>query len=202
MFTDILNPLFGLFFRVKRADPARLDPLWARLEQKIEPTCLHDPARAQNGPDFTGPGPGFTGPGPGRPSLWPGAVLLNLGTYWLRLLHRRFLRLHSRASSRAAPPPPPRPRPRPLLGATPLPPPDPSPLLVAVSPARSLVNKPQRAEQTRSKGASGERGVGSGRRQHLAERRRSRRTSQRWCGSKLVSDCGSLQFFEFLLIWS
>jgi hypothetical protein len=127
-----------------------------------------------------------------------GAVLLNLGT--------------AATPSPLSPPPlagllpgcllRPRPRPRPLLGATPLPPPDPSPLLVAVSPARSIVNKPQRAEQARSKGASGEREVGSGRRQHLAERRRSRRTSQRWRGSKLVSDCGSLQFFEFLLIWS
>lgn len=96
----------------------------------------------------------------------------------------------------AAPPPPPlaallSPRLQPLLGAAPPPPPTFSLFLrphalAAVSPARSLVNEPQiwcgdqRAKQARSKGAkgaSGEREVGSGRRQQLAGRRRSRHTS-------------------------
>jgi hypothetical protein len=42
--TDPHNPLFGPFFRVKRAGPARLGSLWAGLGQEIEPACLDDRA--------------------------------------------------------------------------------------------------------------------------------------------------------------
>jgi hypothetical protein len=43
-----LSPLSARFFRAKRADPARLDPLRVELEQKIEPAGLEGPTRFSN----------------------------------------------------------------------------------------------------------------------------------------------------------
>jgi hypothetical protein len=43
MFTGPHSLLFGPLFRAKRADPARLGPMRARFEQKIEPVCLVGP---------------------------------------------------------------------------------------------------------------------------------------------------------------
>jgi hypothetical protein len=59
--TGPFSPLFGPFFRAKRAGPARLGPLRAGLEQKLKLAGTAGPARFW---------PGFTGPGPGRP-VWP-----------------------------------------------------------------------------------------------------------------------------------
>jgi hypothetical protein len=71
---SLLSPLFctktclpdrlARFFRAKRAGPARLGPLRARLGQEIEPAGLD--GLAQNGPGFTGSD--RAGP-PIRPSL-------------------------------------------------------------------------------------------------------------------------------------
>jgi hypothetical protein len=58
--TDPFSPLFGPFFRAKRAGPARLGPLRAGLGQKIKPAGSAGPARFW--PGFTGPGPGRAGP--------------------------------------------------------------------------------------------------------------------------------------------
>ena len=69
MLTGPFSPLFGPFFRAKRAGPARLGPLRAGLGQEIEPACLEGP------PDFltvpSRPGPKRAGlhrarAGPGR----------------------------------------------------------------------------------------------------------------------------------------
>jgi hypothetical protein len=46
------------FFRAKRAAPARLGPLRAELEQKIEPAGLDGPAQFSNRAWWAGPGPG------------------------------------------------------------------------------------------------------------------------------------------------
>jgi hypothetical protein len=43
--TGPFSPLFGPFFRVKRAGPARLGPLRAGLGQKIKPAGSVGPAR-------------------------------------------------------------------------------------------------------------------------------------------------------------
>jgi hypothetical protein len=63
--TGPFSPLFGPFFRAKRAGPARLGPLRAGLGQKLKPAGSAGPARFW---------PGFTGPGPGRP-VWPSLVV-------------------------------------------------------------------------------------------------------------------------------
>jgi hypothetical protein len=58
--TGPFSPLFGPFFRAKRAGPARLGPLRAGLGQKLKPAGTAGPARFW--PGFTGPGPGRAGP--------------------------------------------------------------------------------------------------------------------------------------------
>jgi hypothetical protein len=58
--TGPFSPLFGPFFRAKRAGPARLGPLRAGLGQKLKPAGSAGPARFW--PGFTGPGPGRAGP--------------------------------------------------------------------------------------------------------------------------------------------
>ena len=60
MLTGPFSPLFGPFFRAKRAGPARLGPLRAGLGQKLKPAGSAGPARFW--PGFTGPGPGRAGP--------------------------------------------------------------------------------------------------------------------------------------------
>jgi hypothetical protein len=60
VFTGPFSPLFGPFFRAKRAGPARLGPLRAGLGQKLKPAGSAGPARFW--PGFTGPGPGRAGP--------------------------------------------------------------------------------------------------------------------------------------------
>jgi hypothetical protein len=62
--TGPFSPLFGPFFRAKRAGPARLGPLRAGRGQKLKPAGSAGPARFW--PGFTGPGRA----GPGRP-VWP-----------------------------------------------------------------------------------------------------------------------------------
>jgi hypothetical protein len=57
MLTGPFSPLFGPFFRAKRAGLARLDPLRAGLDRKLSPRDQ------QARPGFR---PGFIGPGPGR----------------------------------------------------------------------------------------------------------------------------------------
>jgi hypothetical protein len=49
MLTGPFSPLFGPFFRAKRASPARLGPLRAGLGQKIKPAGSAGPARAGPG---------------------------------------------------------------------------------------------------------------------------------------------------------
>jgi hypothetical protein len=58
--TGPFSPLFGPFFRAKRAGPARFGPLRAELGQKLKPAGSAGPARFW--PGFTGPGPGRAGP--------------------------------------------------------------------------------------------------------------------------------------------
>jgi hypothetical protein len=57
--TGPFSPLFGPFFRAKRAGPARLGPLRAGLGQKLKPAGSAGPARFW---------PGFTGPGRAGPA--------------------------------------------------------------------------------------------------------------------------------------
>jgi hypothetical protein len=71
--TGPFSPLFGTFFRAKRVSPTRLGPLRAGLGQKIEPACLHGPARFSNRAWRAGPKTGRASPGSGwagRP-VWP-----------------------------------------------------------------------------------------------------------------------------------
>jgi hypothetical protein len=56
--TGPFSPLFGPFFRVKRAGPARLGPLRAGLGQKIKLTGSADPARFLAGLNRARAGPG------------------------------------------------------------------------------------------------------------------------------------------------
>jgi hypothetical protein len=58
MLTGPFSPLFGPFFRAKRADPARLGPLRAGLGQKIKPAGTADPARFLAGLHWARAGPG------------------------------------------------------------------------------------------------------------------------------------------------
>jgi hypothetical protein len=66
------SPLFGRFFRAKRAGPARLGPLRAGLGQEIEPACLAGPALFFNRAWRVGPKTGRASPGLGRTG--PGQV--------------------------------------------------------------------------------------------------------------------------------
>jgi hypothetical protein len=56
--TGPFSPLFGPFFRAKRAGPARLGPLRAGLGQKIKPAGTADPARFLAGLHRARAGPG------------------------------------------------------------------------------------------------------------------------------------------------
>ena len=58
MLTGPFSPLFGPFFRAKRAGPARLDPLRAGLGQKIKPAGTAGPARFLAGLHRARAGPG------------------------------------------------------------------------------------------------------------------------------------------------
>jgi hypothetical protein len=70
--TDPFSPLFGPFFRAKRAGPARLGPLRAGLGQKIKPAGSAGPARFLAGLHRARAGPG----GPFG-HLWLGLGLSN-----------------------------------------------------------------------------------------------------------------------------
>jgi hypothetical protein len=56
--TGPFSPLFGPFFRAKRAGPARLGPLRAELGKKIKPADTAGPARFLAGLHRARPGPG------------------------------------------------------------------------------------------------------------------------------------------------
>jgi hypothetical protein len=56
--TDPFSPLFGPFFRAKRAGPARLGPLRAGLGHKIKPAGSAGPARFLAGLHRARAGPG------------------------------------------------------------------------------------------------------------------------------------------------
>jgi hypothetical protein len=56
--TSPFSPLFGPFFRAKRAGPARLGPLRAGLGQKIKPAGTAGPARFLAGLHRARAGPG------------------------------------------------------------------------------------------------------------------------------------------------
>jgi hypothetical protein len=59
MLTGPFSPLFGPFFRAKRASPARLGPLRAGLGQKIKPAGSAGPARFLAGLHRARAGPGL-----------------------------------------------------------------------------------------------------------------------------------------------
>jgi hypothetical protein len=74
--TGPFSPLFGPFFRAKRAGPARLGPLRAGLRQKLKPVGSAGLARFW---------PGFTGPGPGRaePARLAISIGISFSNFWL-----------------------------------------------------------------------------------------------------------------------